>query len=113
MRRYAVLLVALLVGLLALPAGATVHEITGMECSSGNAKFDPPGLTGGSNEKANNFAKPLLATGVVEVEFDEAGQLVSLEWIDHPASKVVPGFGLPPVFDHSLPYANCKALRNP
>lgn len=104
MRRYAVLVVALLVGLLALPAGATVHEITGMECSGGNAMEAPPGLTGGSN--ADNFAQPLVATGVVE--FVEGEPVFT----DHPASKVVPGAGFPPVFDHSLPYANCKALQD-
>lgn len=48
----------------AAPASATVHEITGMFCAGQNANYRPAGITGGSN--ANNFAKPLFATGFIE-----------------------------------------------
>jgi hypothetical protein len=50
------------------PASATVHEIVGQWCSLGapsnNVKepLGPPGISGGSN--ADNFARPLAASGV-------------------------------------------------
>ena len=46
----------------AAPASATVHEIVGQWCS-GQDELAPPGISGGS--KANNFAKPLIASGFV------------------------------------------------
>lgn len=45
----------------AVPAAATVHEITGMFCAGEHGNHFPAGLSGGSN--ADNFAKPLFATG--------------------------------------------------
>ena len=53
----------------AAPAHATVHEIVAQWCS-GQDPLEPPGLTGGSN--ADNFAKPLMATGFIgePVPFD-------------------------------------------
>jgi hypothetical protein len=80
----------LLIGALVSPASATVHELTGMECSGGHAIENPPGLTGGSN--ADNFAQPLGATGVIEsAEFDPTlgGVLITFDF-DHPASKIAP-----------------------
>ena len=44
-------------------ASATVHEIVGQWCA-GRGELFPPGLSGGSS--ADNFAKPLFATGVIE-----------------------------------------------
>ncbi|MDX1409382.1 MAG: hypothetical protein R3330_14645 [Saprospiraceae bacterium] len=89
-----------------LPASATVHEITGMSCSDGHAVFNPPGLTGGSN--AENFARPLIATGVVEI--GEMGP----EFTDHPASKVEAG-STPEllVWDEDHPSANCNNWEAP
>lgn len=104
---------------LALPASATVHEITGMFCSQTGGNPFPPGISGGS--KADNFAKPLFATGfVASVEPHNGGILISFDF-DHPASKLVPtgeivevepgvfitGFALDP--DHG--FTNCKNLR--
>ncbi len=85
--------VALVMGLLALPASATVHEIVGQWCSGKGALF-PPGISG--NSKADNFARPLFASGFASIvdPFDpdgdgelEEGALVAFDF-DHPASKI-------------------------
>lgn len=106
---------------LAMPASATVHEITGMFCAGedGGNHF-PPGISGGSN--ADNFANPLFKNGFVEsVEPHLDGVLISFDF-DHPASKLVAiegvifdfgggtyvtGFEL----DSAHGFAHCKALR--
>ncbi len=70
MRRW-LILVAIVMAVLAMTATAamgTVHPIQSGDCNGFNAPFspsggDPPGITGGSN--ADNFARPLFATGVV------------------------------------------------
>ena len=79
---------------IAMPASATVHEITGMFCAGENGNHFPAGLSGGSN--ADNFAKPLVATGFIEsVEpyagdgVNGAGVLITFDF-DHPASKIAP-----------------------
>jgi hypothetical protein len=83
--------------IVAIPAGATVHEITGMLCSfksEGNtAVFNPPGVSGENGESDQgeaNFAKPLFASGFAT--FDPTGgpdgdALISFDE-DHPASKI-------------------------
>lgn len=79
----------------AIPASATVHEITGMFCAGEHGNHFPAGLSGGSN--ADNFAKPLFATGFIEsVDPNFAGDgvngpgvLISFDF-DHPASKLAP-----------------------
>ena len=48
------------------PALATVHPLSNSECSGLDENTvagsqDPPGLTGQSNENADNFAQPILA----------------------------------------------------
>ena len=113
----------------ALPATATVDEITGMPCSGGNAIFAPPGITEGSN--AMNLAKPLFASGAASIDLGYDGStavvnlgpapLVTFNF-DHPASKIVDlGFivfvdeaGLYITafdFDPAFPaFANCAAL---
>lgn len=73
----------------ALPANATVHEIVAQWCS-GQDELAPPGISGGSS--ADNFARPLAATGVVgdPVPFtgpEGPGLLVPFDY-DHPAAKV-------------------------
>ncbi len=115
---------ALTVVTMALPASATVHEITGMFCAGENGNHFPPGISGGSN--ADNFAKPLFATKFIEsvepfVGDFGPGVLISFDF-DHPASKLtalpgvifffgdgvyVTGFEL----DSSHGFSNCKALR--
>lgn len=88
-----VLASALLV-VMATPATATVHEITGMFCASGGGNPLPPGISGGSS--ADNFAKPLVATGFIESVtpyggdgMNGPGVLISFDF-DHPASKIAP-----------------------
>ncbi len=104
----------------ALPATATVDELTGMPCSGGKAIFGPPGITGGSN--ADNFANPLFASGFAS--FIPGGgpggdDLISFDE-NHPASKITltgeivpigPGLWLTEFeFDLDRPFANCAAL---
>ena len=68
------------------PASATVHEIVGQWCS-GQEPLGPPGISGGS--RADNFAEPLEASGVIEgiVPFQD-GFLVQFNY-DNPNAKVV------------------------
>jgi hypothetical protein len=118
---------ALALGLMAAPASATVHEITGMFCAGEHGNPFPPGLSGGSN--ADNFAQPLFASkfiaSVVEFEGDGTngpGVLISFDF-DHPASKLAPHPELDTFFfgdgtyvtafvlDSSHGFANCKGLQ--
>lgn len=87
-------LTAMLVITVATPAAATVHEITGMFCAGEHGNHFPPGLSGGSS--ADNFGRPLFATGFVESVEAFAGDgengpgvLISFDF-DHPASKLAP-----------------------
>lgn len=113
----------------AIPAAATVHEITGMFCAQQGGNPFPPGLSGGSN--ADNFAKPLFATGFVEsvdpnFEGDGVngpGVLITFDF-DHPASKLAPHPTLDVLFvgdgtyisafvlDSSHGFTNCVRLRS-
>jgi len=111
----------------AMPAAATVHEITGMFCAGEHGNHFPAGLSGGSN--ADNFAKPLVATGFVESVTPYAGDgvngpgvLITFDF-DHPASKLAPHPTLDTffvgdgtyisafVFDSSHGFINCVELR--
>lgn len=110
---------------LAAPAGATVHEITGMFCAGedGGNHF-PPGIS-----TPENFARPLVATGFIESVTPFTGDqgpgvLVTFDF-DHPASKLAPhptidvffvGDGTyisAFVFDTSHGFTNCVRLREP
>ena len=125
MKRIASLVALLTVVALALPAAGTVHEITGMFCSPSGGNPFPAGLSGGSN--ADNFAKPLMATGFIESIEPFAGDgvngpgvLVSFDF-DHPASKIAPHPTLDTFFvgDGTYvtafvlegKYTNCQLLR--
>lgn len=109
------------------PASATVHEITGMFCAGENGNHFPAGISGGSN--ADNFAKPLFATGFVESVAPYAGDgvngpgiLISFDF-DHPASKLAPHPTLATFFvgngtyisafefDSGHGFTNCVRLR--
>jgi len=77
MRRTTLLLtVALVVALMmaiAGPALATVHPLSNSECSGLDENTvagsqDPPGLTGQSNENADNFAQPILSVEAAQGE---------------------------------------------
>ena len=123
----AVVLAAMILMTFVMPAAAMVHEITGMFCAGEHGNHFPAGLSGGSN--ANNFAKPLFATGFIEsVEpfagdgVNGAGVLITFDF-DHPASKLAPHPTLDTffvgggryvsafVFDTSHGFTNCVALR--
>ena len=112
-RRFTMALGAMAVLGLAVPAGATVHEITGMACSGGNAMLNPPGVSEGGS---SNFAKPLLASGAVRIEPVEGG--IAFVWNeDKPSLKVTNGpliqlepgvwFHIP-IWDPTHPSANCN-----
>lgn len=78
-----------------------MHEIVAQWCS-GREPLGPPGVSGGSN--ADNFAKPLTATGFIEgvVRFtgpEGPGLLIKFSY-DHPAAKVV-GTGVFIVIDQT------------
>jgi hypothetical protein len=92
----ALLLAMLAIAVTVLPAAATVHEITGMFCAGEHGNHFPNGLSGGSNANADNFAKPLFATGFIESVTEFAGDgvngpgvLITFDF-DHPASKLAP-----------------------
>ena len=110
------------------PAAATVHEITGMFCATTGGNPFPAGISGGSN--ADNFAKPLVATGFIESVTPYAGDgtngpgvLISFDF-DHPASKIAPHPTLATFFvgdatyisafvlDSSDGFTNCLRLRS-
>jgi hypothetical protein len=70
-----------------VPASATVHEIVGQWCS-GQDPLNPPGISGGS--QADNFAKPLDASGFVTgdlIPFRD-GSLVEFNY-NNPNAKVI------------------------
>ena len=68
----------------AQPAGATVHEIVAQWCS-GHDPLAPPGI---SRDGAKNFARPLFASGVVQLTPFMDGVLIDFDF-DHPAAKVI------------------------
>lgn len=121
-------LTAMAVLTFAVPASATVHEITGMFCAGEHGNPFPAGVSGGSN--ANNLAKPLFATGFIESVEPYAGDgvnglgvLITFDF-DHPASKLAPHPTLDTffvgdgtyisafVFDSSHGFTNCVQLRS-
>jgi hypothetical protein len=95
----------------ALPAGAVIHEQVAAYCSggghgaiTGTGELEPPGIVDPTEQ---NFARPVIANGVVDVE--------TLTITDHPAAKFPAGTS---VFeanvgttrpDHAS--TNCRALR--
>jgi hypothetical protein len=87
----ALIVVAATIGIVfaqVVPASATVHEIVGQWCS-GRDPLGPPGISGGSN--ANNFAKPLDASGFVTgnlVTPFRDGSLVEFNY-NNPNAKVI------------------------
>jgi len=73
-----------------VPADAAIHELVAAYCSGGgvgvinNSGFlAPPGITGGS--QANNFAQPVLSSGVV------VGTFPNLTIGSSPAAKFAQG----------------------
>ena len=92
-------------------AEAVIHEIVGAYCSGGgvgvisaDGDLEPPGLIGGSNPNANNFAKPVIASGAVDVSTFTTTDKPNLKY---PAGVSVFGpLGTP---DH--PSTACKAMQ--
>ena len=78
--------VVLAIGLSSVPAHATVHEIVAQWCS-GQDELNPPGISGGS--RADNFARPLNAIGVINVTVDQSLGIILISFnYDHQAVKV-------------------------
>ena len=120
----AVIAAAMIVGVAifqAPPASATVHEIVAQWCA-GRGELFPAGLSGGSN--ADNFARPLLASGFIEsITPHLDGVLITFNF-DNPNSKLVAtgeivqlgpglyvtGFELDPDFPA---FENCPQLTTP
>lgn len=96
----------------AAPASATVHEIVG-QWGSGQEPLEPRGISGGS--KADNFAKPLVASGFITGDLVPhtgsagPGLLVEFDY-DTPNAKGV-GTGVFVVVDPSVPI--CLELIEP
>ena len=112
MRRLLIVLGALaLLMVIALPASATVHEQVGAACG-GQKNLAPPGISGGSNANAGNFAKPVMANGVVEVTSPGNIQITNHPAAKYPEGTIVLLNGVPqalPDLDH--PADHCKALN--
>ena len=81
---------------MAVPSGATVHEIIGQWCA-GKGDLAPPGI---SDDSKPNFARPLFASGVATPVPGGAGPgtvLIQFNF-DHPAIKVVSAGAPVPLF---------------
>jgi hypothetical protein len=122
---FALAAAVLVAGIAAQPAPAVVHEIYSAWCA-GKGEIEPPGL---SREGSKNFAKPVMAGGVVSVHpftgVAGPGLLVDIDF-DRPQTKVVPTgqilvIGTTPdgplylegfVVDPNFPaFANCANLQ--
>jgi hypothetical protein len=77
--------VVLALGLSAVPAHATVHEIVAQWCS-GQDPLEPHGV---SRDGSKNFAQPLRATRVLIMTVDPVAETVLITFdYNHPAVKV-------------------------
>jgi hypothetical protein len=95
----------------AVPAPAVIHEQVAAYCSGGGVgaitatgELEPSGI---SDPTKSNFARPVVANGVVDVD--------TLAITDHPAAKFPAGTS---VFDANVgvttpdhPSSHCKALQ--
>ena len=76
----------------AQPAGAVVHEIYSAWCA-GKGEIEPPGL---SDDTKSNFAKPVLAGGVVSLTPYLDGVLIDFDF-DKAQAKIVPAPDAPAI----------------
>jgi hypothetical protein len=77
--------VAVAIGLSAVPAHATVHEIVAQWCS-GQDELGPPGI---SRNGSKNFAQPLNAARIVVTVVDDDAETITITFAyGHPAVKV-------------------------
>ena len=67
------------------PAGAVVHEIYSAWCA-GKGEIEPPGI---SDDTKQNFAKPVMAGGVVSLTPYLDGVLIDFDF-DKAQAKIVP-----------------------
>jgi hypothetical protein len=123
----AVLALALLVGVIAQPAPAVVHEIYAAWCA-GKGEIEPPGI---SRDGSKNFAMPVLKSGAVSVHpftgSQGPGLLIDIDF-DRPNVKLIPTgqilvIGQTPdgplylegfIIDPDFPaFANCANLELP
>lgn len=87
-----ILVAAVLVVVTPQPSTAVVHEIYGAWCA-GKGEIEPPGL---SDDTKKNFARPVLAGGVVSLTPYLDGVLVDFDF-DKAQAKVVPAPTGPPI----------------
>ena len=95
MKRVLALTVASVAGVAAIvsrPAEAVVHEIYAAWCA-GKGEIEPPGL---SDDTKQNFAKPVLAGGVVSLSPYLDGVLIDFNF-DKAQAKIVPAPDGPPI----------------
>jgi hypothetical protein len=95
MKRVLALTAASLAGITALvssPAEAVVHEIYAAWCA-GKGEIEPPGL---SDDTKQNFAKPVLAGGVVVLSPYLDGVLIDFDF-DRAQAKIVAAPDGPPI----------------
>lgn len=104
----------------AQPAHAAIHEIVAAWCN-GNGELEPAGVT---NPDKKNFAKPVLAGGVVAFTPFQDGVLIDFDF-DAPQAKIIPAPTGPAivqigpglylerfVIDPDFPaFANCAPLQ--
>lgn len=84
--------VLLITGHSAAPAGAVVHEIYAAWCA-GKGEIVPPGI---ADDTKKNFAKPVLAGGVVSLTSYSDGLLIDFDFTKAQA-KIVPAPTGPPI----------------
>ena len=103
------------------PAPAVVHEIYAAWCA-GQGEIEPPGL---SDDGKKNFARPVIAGGVVAFTPYLDGVLIDFDF-DRPQVKIIPAPTGPAIvqlvpglylerfiIDPSFPaFANCKRLQD-
>lgn len=103
------------------PAPAVVHEIYAAWCA-GQGEIEPPGL---SDDEKKNFARPVIAGGVVGFTPYLDGVLIDFNF-DRPQAKVIPAPTGPAIvqigpglylerfiIDPSFPaFANCQRLQD-
>ena len=87
-----VVLAAAVAAVLAQPAPAVVHEIYAAWCA-GKGEIEPPGI---SDDTKSNFARPVMAGGVVSLTPFMDGVLIDFDF-DKPQAKIVAAPTGPPI----------------
>ena len=87
-----VVLAAAVAAVLAQPEPAVVHEICAAWCA-GKGEIEPPGI---SDDTKSNFARPVMAGGVVSLTPFMDGVLIDFDF-DKPQAKIVAAPTGPPI----------------